>query len=49
MKAIWFLPLAYIAGEHGFAFFAPYLAVVALVLTLVKLKKPRPAPVPVRA
>ena len=49
MKALWFLPFAYIAGEHGFAFFAPYLALVVVVLTLTKLKKPKTAPLPVRA
>ena len=26
MKAIWYLPLAFLAGQHGFALFAPYLA-----------------------
>lgn len=25
MRAVWFLPLAYLAGVHGFALFAPYL------------------------
>jgi len=49
MKAMWFLPFAYIAGEHGFAFFAPYLALVVFVLTLSKLKKPKPQPIAVRA
>jgi hypothetical protein len=49
MKALWFLPLAFIAGEHGFALFAPYLALVAVVLTLPGLRKPRPVPVAVQA
>jgi hypothetical protein len=27
MKAVPFIPLAYIAGTHGFALFAPYVAI----------------------
>jgi len=42
MKALWFLPLAFIAGEHGFAFFAPYLAVCIAMLSLLKWRR-RPA------
>ncbi|MGF1633493.1 MAG: hypothetical protein ACFCVE_06545 [Phycisphaerae bacterium] len=29
MKVFAFLPLAFIAGEHGFTLFAPYLALCA--------------------
>ena len=25
MRLLWFLPLAYVAGSHGFALFVPYL------------------------
>jgi hypothetical protein len=25
MRAVWFLPLTFLAGVHGFALFAPYL------------------------
>jgi hypothetical protein len=25
MRAVWFLPLTFLAGTHGFALFAPYL------------------------
>jgi len=28
MRALWFLPLTFVAGIHGFAVFAPYLVVV---------------------
>jgi hypothetical protein len=41
MKALWFLPLAFIAGEHGFAFFAPYLAVFGAVVALLQMRKAR--------
>ena len=36
LTLLWFLPLAFIAGEHGFAFFAPYLAVVVAMLSLIR-------------
>jgi hypothetical protein len=32
MKTLLFLPVAYVAGEHGFVFFAPYLAIVLLTV-----------------
>ena len=31
MKWVKFLPLAYIAGTHGFALFAPYAALVTMI------------------
>ena len=34
MKAVPFIPLAYIAGAHGFALFAPYAAFVLLLVLL---------------
>ena len=33
-KALSFLPLAFVAGTHGFAIFAPYVAVVLAALHL---------------
>ena len=34
MRALWFLPLTFVAGVHGFAVFAPYLVVVFTALHL---------------
>ena len=28
MRLLWFLPLAFIAGSHGFALFVPYLLLI---------------------
>ena len=39
MKVLIFLPLAFIAGEHGFAFFAPYLAVCIAMLSFTKWRR----------
>lgn len=36
MKTLLFLPIAYVAGEHGFVFFAPYLAVVLVTLHVAR-------------
>jgi hypothetical protein len=37
MKTLRFLPLAFIAGAHGFPMFVSYLAVLAAVVGVVKL------------
>lgn len=34
MKSLRYLPLAYIAGVHGFAIFAPYAALVMAIFYL---------------
>jgi hypothetical protein len=36
MKHIRWLPLAYLAGVHGFAIFAPYMAGMILLLHVVR-------------
>jgi hypothetical protein len=46
MRLIWLLPLAYLAGEYGFAIFAPYLA---LFLPVALLLRRRRALAPVRS
>ena len=38
MKSLWYVPLTYVAGVHGFAIFAPYLV---LFLTIVLVTRPR--------
>lgn len=53
MKALRFLPLAFLAGTHGFAIFAPYLAVVLAALQVRAWQRSRaklaPVPVPLPA
>jgi hypothetical protein len=34
MRSLWYLPLTFLAGVHGFAIFAPYLALVFAALHL---------------
>jgi hypothetical protein len=31
VRHLWFVPLAFVAGQHGFALLAPYLAFCAVV------------------
>ena len=33
-RILWFLPLAFVSGEHGFALFVPYLLAVSAVAGL---------------
>ena len=52
MRSLWYLPLTFLAGVHGFAIFAPYLALVFAALHLRALRRARaasavPIPVPV--
>jgi hypothetical protein len=51
-KALQFLPLAFLAGSHGFAIFAPYVAVVLAALHLRNVQRHRsrtPTLAPARA
>jgi len=36
VKSLIFLPFAFIAGDHGFALFAPYLVFMFAILLLVR-------------
>ncbi|MBV8781081.1 MAG: hypothetical protein JO353_06760 [Phycisphaerae bacterium] len=45
MRVLRYLPIAYVAGVHGFAFFAPYLAIF---LALTHFLRKRAIPIPVR-
>jgi hypothetical protein len=52
MRTLLFLPVAYVAGEHGFVFFAPYLVFVLLTVAVVRRmsdSRTRPTPRPVEA
>ena len=48
MRSLWFLPLTFVAGVHGFAIFAPYLALVFAALHLRSRLRARPVPAVVR-
>ena len=39
MKTLRWLPLTYLAGQHGFMFFAPYLAVVLMAGYVLMLRQ----------
>ncbi len=38
MKSVRFLPLAFLAGVHGFALFAPYAAFMLVAGALISLR-----------
>ena len=40
-KALQFLPLAFLAGTHGFALFAPYVAVIMAAFHLRSMHRGR--------
>jgi hypothetical protein len=44
MKTVRLVPLAFIAGVHGFAMFAPYLAVFLAVAHFARPRGARPTP-----
>ena len=44
MRSLWYLPLTFLAGAHGFALFAPYLAIVFAALHLRSRHPARLAP-----
>ena len=49
-KALQFLPLAYLAGTHGFALFAPYVGLILAAFHLRSIHRARTrrlVPVPV--
>lgn len=47
MRSLRYLPFAFLAGQHGFALFAPYLMLFALMVPI--LRRRRAVAVPVRA
>jgi hypothetical protein len=48
MRFLWTFPIAFVAGIHGFAMFAPYLIAVMWVGLVLRNRKAKVAPVPVR-
>lgn len=43
MRSLRFLPITFLAGQHGFLFFAPYLALFLALAHLVRLRRHRGA------
>lgn len=35
MRSLWFMPMTYLAGIHGFAYFVPYLAFIGVTALLI--------------
>ncbi|HEY8749520.1 MAG TPA: hypothetical protein VIM11_16170 [Tepidisphaeraceae bacterium] len=51
MRSLWFMPMTFLAGIHGFAYFVPYLllvAVLAMFLAQARRARPKAVPIPVR-
>ncbi len=50
MRSLWFMPMTFLAGIHGFAYFVPYLllvAVLAMFLAQARRARPKAVPIPV--
>lgn len=45
MRSLHFLPITFLAGHHGFFFFAPYLALFLAAMHLIRLRRNRLAAV----
>lgn len=39
MRSLRFLPITFLAGHHGFFFFAPYLALFLAAMHLIRLRR----------
>ena len=44
MRLLCFMPVTFIAGQHGFALFAPYLAAFLATAHFTRARRKRPAP-----
>lgn len=42
MRSLRFLPITFLAGQHGFLFFAPYLALFLAAVHLIRVFQGRP-------
>jgi hypothetical protein len=49
MRTLRFLPLAFVCGAHGFAFFAPYLIVFLAAAHFLRRHRPAPLVVAISA
>jgi hypothetical protein len=41
MRSLWFMPFTFIAGQHGFALFAPYLAAFLATAHFTRARRKR--------
>ena len=41
MRVLWFMPLTFLAGIHGFGLFVPYLLIVSAVASVAQHAKAR--------
>jgi hypothetical protein len=41
MRSLYFLPITFLAGQHGFLFFAPYLALFLASVHLLRVRRGR--------
>lgn len=48
MKSLWYLPLTFLAGVHGFDMFAPYAAIFLALVHLLNRRRRKLVPVPIR-
>jgi hypothetical protein len=46
LKSIRFIPLAFLAGVHGFALFAPYVLIFVALMMILQRTRPVPVTVP---
>ncbi len=41
MRTLWFMPMTFLAGIHGFAYFVPYLLLVSMIAMVVQMRRTR--------
>jgi hypothetical protein len=43
MRTLWFMPMTFLAGIHGFAYFVPYLLLVSAIAMVLQMRRAREA------
>ena len=43
MRTLWFMPMTFLAGIHGFAYFVPYLLFVSAIAMILQMRRTRQA------
>jgi hypothetical protein len=43
MRSLWFMPMTFLAGIHGFAYFVPYLLLVSAIAMILQMRRAREA------
>jgi hypothetical protein len=41
MRSLWFMPMTFLAGIHGFAYFVPYLLLVSAIAMVIRMRQAR--------